>query len=280
MKPAIIIAVIIAVLAAACAPRQTLIATGVSRTLTAMVPTSVLPPDRLTSTAVPTLALPTVTPPPTEPPALEPTLVPTDAPTENPVVTSTATLPAAVVGELIFADTFDSAGAWAPGDFADNAVTVSGGVLSFTQKTPGAFSFRIIGRQGSDFHAEVQAALANNCGSGDRYGLMFRTQDPNSYYAFQIDCEGRYRFVRYVSGAGAAIIDWTPTPAIERGAQSANTLGVTAVGGAFTFAINGTPASTAGDTSFAKGGFGLMVGSNVTKNFTVIFDDLRVSKVP
>jgi len=193
-------------------------------------------------------------------------------PTDTPV--------AGTVGELIFEDTFDNPGPWAAGDFTDNSVSVSGGVMSFTQKTPGAFSFRVIGRQGADFYAEVTGALAKNCGSGDFYGLMFRIQDASNYYAFQIDCDGRYRFARYVGGAKTAIVDWTGTSAINRGAQANNTLAVTARGNTFQFAVNGTPLATADDTAFASGRFGLMVGSNVTKNFTVLFDNLRANKVP
>jgi hypothetical protein len=264
---------LISLFIAACAPRQTVIATGVSSTLTAMAPTAILPADRPTSTSVPTLAPPTATSLPTETPPL-----PTVAATEGPPPTDTPV--AGTVGELIFEDTFDNPGPWAVGDSGDSNVAVSGGVMSFAQKMPGSFSFRVIGRQGADFYAEVTGALAKNCGSGDFYGLMFRIQDASNYYAFQIDCDGRYRFARYVGGAKTAIVDWTGTSAINRGAQANNTLAVTARGSTFQFAVNGTPLATADDTAFASGRFGLMVGSNVTKNFTVLFDNLRANKVP
>lgn len=273
MKRVLIITLILAALAAACAPRQSVIATGVSGTLTALVPTAVLPLDRLTSTPVPTLASPTATPLPTEAP-------PTPAPTATEGSPPTGTPAAGAVGELIFEDTFDNPGPWAVGDTAESTVAVSGGVMSFSQKSPGSFSFRIIGRQGGDFHAEVTGALAQNCGSGDGYGLMFRIQDPSNYYLFQIDCDGRYRFARYGGGAVTSILNWAAAAEINRGAQSINTLGVTARGNAFEFAINGAAVAAAGDTAFASGRFGVMVYANVTKNFTVLFDNLRATQLP
>ena len=74
--------------------------------------------------------------------------------------------------------------------------------------------------------------------------------------------------------------DWTATPAIDRGAKAANKLGVSAKGSAFILSINDTQVATATDTAYASGRFGLWVGSNVTKNFTVLFDDLRAYQLP
>ena len=281
----------------ACAPRPNIIASGVSGTLTALAPTSALPIDRPTSTPVPTLPpthlQPSATPGSEAAPATEAasatettpgegtatvTIAATETP--SPVPTETPALDHSAIGELIFEDPFDSSGLWTLGETENSSVAIGGGVMTFTQKTPGTFSFRILGRQGGDFHAEIDGALAKNCGSGDRYGLMFRAQDLSNYYVFQIDCDGRYRFARYVEGAVTAIVDWTPSPAIDRGAQSANTLAVTAKGEAYAFAINGTPVATANDGIFESGRFGVTVGANVTKDFTVVFDNLKVNKAP
>ncbi len=255
---------------AACAPRPQIIQGGVAGTLTALAPTPVLPADRPTSTPVPTVLPPPATPEPS--PTVEPTSTEGPTPTDTPITI--------ILGELIFEDTFGAPGGWAVGDTADSNVAVSGGVLSYTQKNPGSFSFRVIGKQGGDFTAEISTALADNCGSGDRFGLIFRLQDADNYYAFQIDCDGRYRFARYGGGAATPIVDWTATPAIDRGAKAANKLGVSAKGSAFILSINDTQVATATDTAYASGRFGLWVGSNVTKNFTVVFDDLKAYQLP
>src|SRR5574341_695185 len=184
MKQTVLTVVCFALILAACAPRPSVIAAGVSGTLTALAPTASLPVDRPTSTQVPTLSPPTQasSPAPTETatgeaivsftqtPASEPTPLLTLAPPGGQV--DTPTPETYVLREMIFQDTFDAPGAWAVGETEDSNVSVSGGVMSFTQKTPGSFSFRIIGKQGQDFHVEVMTALADRCGSGDRYGLM------------------------------------------------------------------------------------------------------------
>lgn len=269
---------------AACAPRPNIIEANVGGTLTALAPTAILAIDRATSTAVSTLAPPTVAASPTEPAAVEPTATPQTATTPEPTPSAseaaTATLAAAPVGELIFLDSFDSAGPWSVGETDSSNVNVSGGLMTFTQKIAGSFSIRIVGKQGDNFYAEVSTALADRCASGDRYGLMFRAQNPSNYYAFQIDCDGRYRLMRYVDDAATAIVDWTPSPTILRGSQAANTLAVTAQGDSFLLAINGTPLTTAADSAFAAGRFGLMVGANASQNFTVVFDNLQANKVP
>lgn len=270
MKRFLITFCLVTISLTACAPRPEVIQAGVAGTLTASAPTPVLLADRPTSTPVPTVLPPTATPEPS--PTVEPTSTDGPTPTNTPV---TITL-----GELIFEDTFSAPGGWAVGDTPDSNVTVNGGVLSYTQKTPGSFSFRVVGRQGGDFFAEIGAALANNCGSGDRFGMIFRLQDANNYYSFQIDCDGRYRFVRYGGGAATPVIDWTATEEIERGAQAVNALGVSAKGSDFIFSINGTQVATASDSAYASGRFGLWVGANVSQNFTVVFDNFRAYQVP
>lgn len=276
--------IVFAFLMTSCAPRADVVNSGVSGTLTALAPTAVLPADRTTSTAVPTLA-----------PATPSAAAATEAPTAvalaqtEPAVNATDQAQAATatpgsatspIGEPIFEDTFDSAGPWSVGDTDTSNVAIANGVMTFTQKKPGSFAVRIVGKQGSDFYAQVTATLANGCASGDRFGLMFRVQDPSNYYALQVNCEGNYRLMRYVADASTPIVDWTPSSAILRGKTASNTLAVTAKGSSLQLSINDTALTTVSDGTFASGRFGLMVGANATKNFAVIFDDLKANQVP
>jgi len=272
-------------LLAACAPRADVIDNGVSGTLTALAPTDVLPADRATSTAVPTLAPPTLAATAPEATAVElaQTASATEATAEAGATAGPTEAPSqgtAAIGDLIFEDTFDSAGPWTVGETDQSNVAISGGVMTFTQKTPGSFAVRLIGKQGDNFYVEVTATLLNNCTSGDRFGLMFRVQDPSNYYALQVNCEGNYRLMRYVADASTPIVDWTPSPAIQRGKQASNTLAVTARGSSLLLAINDTPLTTINDETFTSGRFGLLVGANASKNFAVVFDDLKAYKVP
>jgi len=261
---------LISTLVAACAPRAEVIQSGVSGTLTALAPTPVLEADRPTSTPVPTVLPPTLTLVPSDTPVPTPTIGPSPTPTPF----------SAGLGELIFEDTFNAPGGWALGDAADTNVAINGSILFYTQKNPQTFSFRVVGKAGGDFYAEVNTALASDCRSGDRFGLMFRVQDANNYYAHQIDCDGRYRLTRYASGAANPLVDWTQSEAIKRGAKANNKLGVIAKGSSLTVLVNDVQVATADDPAYANGRFGLWMGTNVTANFTVAFDDLRAYQLP
>jgi len=284
MKRIALILILSVSLLSACAPRQAVIDSGVAATLTALVPTSLLPAGRPTSTPVP-LIMPAVspdTPTPADTPAPENTAAPaaTAAQTATVAALPVNTVAANATGALIFEDLFDAAGPWAVGDTTDSNVAVSGGALTYIQKNPGTFSYRLIGRQGSDFSAEVNTALPKGCGSGDKFGLMFRILDGSNYYVFQIDCDGRYSVTRFVGGTDTALIDWSQSSAIKRGVNAANTLRVETKGSSMTVFINGEQLVAASDSIFTGGRFGLWVGSNVTKNFTVVFDELRAYEIP
>jgi hypothetical protein len=184
------------------------------------------------------------------------------------------------LGAPIFADPFDVPGPWAVGDTDDSTVTVSGGVLTHIQKAPGSFSFRSIGRQGADYFAQVTTTLPKGCGAGDKFGLMFRVQDTDNYYVYMIDCDGRYRLARYGSGASTSVVDWTQSSAIKRGKNAVNKLAVLAKGNSLALYVNDTPLTTATESMYADGRFGLWVGSNITNNLTIVFDDLEVYSLP
>ncbi|MBI5081713.1 MAG: hypothetical protein HZB17_10470 [Chloroflexi bacterium] len=289
------------ILIAACSPRPLVIEVGVAATLTSLAPTPIVPLDRPTSTPVPVVMPASETPltkPTTPPPTLAPT-VPSAAPTQNisattaaptstsaptstPAPTATATeAPTAIkVGAVIFEETFESQGLWAIGDAGDSSVNIAGGILTYTQKSSGSYSVRIIGRQGDDFYAEVGATPPGNCGTLDKYGLIFRAQDVANYYVFQLDCDGRYRLLRFGGSAANPLIDWTTSSTITRGSRAFNVLGVQAKGSTMTLFINQTKVDTATDSAYSSGRFGLWLGSNVTRDFTVKFNGMRAFKLP
>lgn len=289
------------ILIAACSPRPIVIEVGVAATLTALAPTSVVPLDRSTSTPVP-VVMPASETPLTKPAALpttahtSPNVAPTQnvatastaAPTSTTVPTSTAAptatateAPTAIkVGAVIFDETFEAQGLWAIGDAGDSIVNIAGGILTYTQKNPGSYSARIIGRQGDDFYAEVGATPPSNCSTRDGYGLIFRAQDVANYYVFQLDCEGRYRLLRFGGSAANPLIDWTTSSAITRGSRAFNVLGVLAKGSTMTLFVNQTKVDTTTDSAYPNGRFGLWLGSNITRDFTVKFNGMRAFKLP
>jgi hypothetical protein len=184
------------------------------------------------------------------------------------------------LGELIFEEKFEAQGPWSIGDVEDSTVSVAGGTLTYIQKNPGSYSIRIISRQGDDFYAEVGATPPANCGTLDKYGLIFRAQDVSNYYVFQLDCDGRYRVLRFGGTAANPLVDWTTSSAILRGSKAFNVIALQAKGNTFTLYINQTKVGTVTDSAYTTGSFGLWVGSNITRDFTVKFTAMKAYKLP
>jgi len=81
------------------------------------------------------------------------------------------------------------------------------------------------------FDAQVQARYAGEEGYTG-YGLVFRHQDSDNLYLFELDPDGgQYTLVRQEEGIWLTIIDWTPGTAINRGRYLDNVLRVVDQGG-------------------------------------------------
>jgi len=229
-----------------CSPRTDVVESSVSATLAAEAPTtSVLRADRPTSTPVATIIPTTAAPPTITPtPVIEPT--PTVDPSEL------------VLGDLIFAETFEQAGPWAVGETDANLVTVSDDVLTFTQKNIDTFAFR----------------------TNDRYGLIFRLQDGVNYNLFLVNCEKQFRLYRIVGGSLEALNDWTESEFIDDSVGAINVLGVRGRAAQLDLFVNGNYIWGVTDERFRGGRFGIWIGSGSTTNFTVVFDDLEIYSLP
>ena len=115
-----------------------------------------------------------------------------------------------------------------------------------------------------DFVVEVEADWvegADNTG----YGIVFRLQDENNYYIFDITKNGYYKADKKVNGTYVPLTDWEKSSVINK--EGVNYLKVMAVGNHLTFFINNTMVSELFDATFAKGKFGLFSGSGVHAAF-------------
>ena len=252
----------------ACSPRTDVVESSVSATLAAEAPpTSVLRADRPTSTPVATIIPTTAAPPTITPtPVIEPT--PTVDPNEL------------VLGDLIFAETFEQAGPWAVGETDTNLVTVSDNVLTFTQKNIDTFAFRITGRQADDFYTHTSTQVVGPCRTNDKYGLIFRLQDGVNYNLFLVNCEKQFRLYRIVGGSLEALNDWTESEFIDDSVGAINVLGVRGRAAQLDLFINDNYIWGVTDERFRGGRFGIWIGSGSTTNFTVVFDDLEIYSLP
>lgn len=107
------------------------------------------------------------------------------------------------------------------------------------------------------------------------YGIIFRYQNDDNYYQFDVDGQGSYTLGRIVNGDYEAIIDLTPSEAIQKG-QALNHFEVRCVGPSITVSINGRQVDQARDTTFQRGAVGVTAGLDSPSTSQVVFRALRI----
>jgi hypothetical protein len=101
------------------------------------------------------------------------------------------------------------------------------------------------------------------------YGLAFRQQDKDNYYAFMILSVGEWVFIRCVKADCTTPVYFTATEAIRTGLGIINTIEVRATGSHFAFLVNGIGVGTFVDTTFTFGKVSLIAtGSTIDCAFT------------
>ncbi len=113
------------------------------------------------------------------------------------------------------------------------------------------------------------------CKAGDNWGMIFRMKDNANFYMFGVSCDGKYRLLKRVDGAWETIVDFADSDAIADLGQR-NVLGVRAAGNQISLYTNDQFLVTVADGTFAEGVVGMYVGSRLTPNLTVSFDDIAV----
>lgn len=119
----------------------------------------------------------------------------------------------------------------------------------------------------SDANITVQAKqVAGSLRYG--YGIVFRRTSTGNWYKFDIDGNSQWAFFKSVKGTETAIVDFAPSPAINGGLNTVNTLKVQAKGSHFEFFVNGTDVGGADDTTFTSGLSGLAAGGPIEVAYT------------
>ena len=107
------------------------------------------------------------------------------------------------------------------------------------------------------------------------YGVVFRVDDNDNLYYFEIYDPGQFSFWRKSDDEWYELIGWRKTGAIRPG--QVNRIEVLAVGPEFSIAINGQKVSTTSDDSLAKGKIGLLIEMNQEDTRAVFeFDNLEI----
>lgn len=218
--------------------------------------------------------------PPVDPVAQE-TAPPADTPTTPTTETVDSADPAPLVQptELVVVyeeDFSDSFSGW--DDAFDNYTRKVYGNARYQIEinTTNLVAWGLANRDVADFEVEVEAKLEQ----GDitnSYGLLFRFQDPENFYRFDISNDGYYLLTKFLEGQWVTLVDWTASPHIN--AEEANQLKVSAFGANITAWVNGHQLASVVDDSLTHGNFGFFAGTFGDPYMWVSFDDL-ILQVP
>lgn len=126
----------------------------------------------------------------------------------------------------------------------------------------------------NDFYLQATFTTGAQCSGLDRYGFLFRAPDPNKGYVLDISCDGRYRLYKWDGQTYTAIQEWTADANILPGPDKTNKIGVWAKNDTLRVYINGIKVAEFTDSTFKKGGFGLLLGSANTNNLKVFVEEI------
>ena len=151
--------------------------------------------------------------------------------------------------------------------------------LVITVASPNTMQFSTLeGASFSDFALEVDAFQRSGPPEGSS-GILFRMQDNNQFYRFEITGNGLFMVERRNSdGTWTRLVpDWTPSTAINQGLNVSNRLKVIAAGSTMTFYANDILLTQVTDGAYSEGTVALDAGTFGGSNLQVSFDNLSIS---
>lgn len=133
-------------------------------------------------------------------------------------------------------------------------------------------------RDVADFEIEVEARQEDGDESNS-YGLLFRFQDRNNFYRFDISGDGYFLLSKFINGEWTTLVDWTESEFINTGGAD-NILRVSAAGPEITVSVNSQPLTSIIDDSLSHGNFGFFAGTFADSFTWVSFDNLKMWTPP
>lgn len=185
--------------------------------------------------------------------------------------------------ELPFIETFDEPGNWGTGEDAYSIGMINDGVYDFTVLENDLSRWASAGVNFSDGIYELEATPVE--GPLDNgYGLLFRANaEQGDFYLFKVSADGYVWIGRYSDGAEEATIiadHWFASPAVLRGLDVTNKLGVQAEAGNMIFYVNNQEVGRVTDNTFTNGDVGILVQTLGGGGVRVLFDNLSVNPLP
>jgi len=129
----------------------------------------------------------------------------------------------------------------------------------------------------ADFVLQVEARQLRG-DLGNSYGVLFRMQNNQEFYRFEITGNGMYMIERR-NGDGTwtrYVETWTDHPAINQGLNVTNVLRIEARGSEMAFYVNDVPVQEIQDTRYTSGTIALDAGTFVQSDMEVAFDNLTI----
>jgi hypothetical protein len=127
----------------------------------------------------------------------------------------------------------------------------------------------------TDFSLSVQMQQTSGSVDGEG-GLVYRVQEPDSYYTFELNGLGQYAVYSHLDDGWHTLIDWSDSNAINEDAS--NQLTVIATGSHFEYFINQQNVASLDDDSISDGMAGLLIGlSQAEDQGSWEFDNFKLS---
>ncbi|MGC8879872.1 MAG: FHA domain-containing protein [Anaerolineae bacterium] len=140
--------------------------------------------------------------------------------------------------------------------------------------TSNLVAWGLANRDVANFRLEVEATQESGP-NNNGYGLLFRFQDPENYYRFDVSGEGYFLLSKFFRGEWTTLIPWTPSPILNVG-QATNRLMVEALGTRIRVFANGVELGQVMDGSLSHGNFGVFANTFSEPNLVVSFDNIKL----
>ncbi|MGH2523493.1 MAG: hypothetical protein ACRDH2_13395 [Anaerolineales bacterium] len=190
------------------------------------------------------------------------------------------------VGDVIYEDKLDGSTGWDWAALSDEAASfsISGGQLNAVMMQPNLGPRFTVGPEVKIGDQQVSViARANLCYENDEYGLMFRfsltTSRNYNGYIFKLSCGGQARLELMRDEQTIVLVDWTPSPAIVRGAPAENRMLVWAAQAEMRFYVNDKYLFSANDPTYSAGFYGFYLRDRTAGGLSVSFADLVAREV-
>lgn len=141
--------------------------------------------------------------------------------------------------------------------------------------TSNLVAWGLANRDVADFEIEVEARMEEGA-EDNTYGLLFRFQDRENFYRFDISGDGFFLLSKFFNGEWQTLVDWTEAPQLNTGAGVNNILKVAAFGPNITVWANGQQLATVTDDSLTHGNFGFFAGTFSEPYVWVSYDNLKL----